>query len=252
MDLPEVLQGKLDFSPGSAFQDVVRRRFNSSVHHASSDVNGSFFLLATFRRYTFRLTEETVSFALASCLGGSPAGFHVLFLSDHHFRFSVSCKSVGFHIYALRRFIGISFDVYFHLWSNGVPHWEREKRLWEEEQEKEWTKVLSKNKKVQIKSSSRKSSKKVRFAPKLVEHSPVVKHKPVAQRSFMVGAVQIPFSSSAQDFKVPIHRVFGRLLSDLSSPCSSQNRHDAATFQEEGISKFKSPLQGMLALWSSG
>jgi hypothetical protein len=39
------------------------------------------------------------------------------------------------------------FDVYFHLWSNGAPHWEREKRLWEIEQEKEWTTVLSKSSK---------------------------------------------------------------------------------------------------------
>lgn len=111
MDLPVELHGKLDFGPGFVFQDEVLRRFNSSVHHPSSSVSGSFFLLATFRRYTFHLTEDSVSFALASCLGGSPAGFHVQYLSDRHYRFSVSCKSVGFHVYALRRFIGSSFDV---------------------------------------------------------------------------------------------------------------------------------------------
>jgi hypothetical protein len=26
-------------------------------------------------------------------------------------------------------FIGKSFDVYFHHWNNGAPHWEREKRI---------------------------------------------------------------------------------------------------------------------------
>ena len=143
MDPPSDLIGKLDFSFGSVFQNKVLHRFGTLVHHPSSSPSGSFLLLATFRRYTFCLTETSVSHALASCLGGWPAGFHVQFLSDRHFRFSVSCKKVGFHVYALRRFIGKSFDVYFHLWNNVTAHWEREKLLWEE-QEKEWIKVLSK------------------------------------------------------------------------------------------------------------
>ncbi|KAG2628337.1 hypothetical protein PVAP13_3KG376762, partial [Panicum virgatum] len=118
----------LDFSPGSVFQEEVLRRFGKSVHHPSSS--------------PFRLTESSVSFALTSCLGGSPASFHMQFLSDRHCCFSVLCKQVGFHVYSLRRFIGSSFDVYFHLWSNGSAHWEREKRLWELEQEKEWSLLI--------------------------------------------------------------------------------------------------------------
>ena len=81
-----------------------------------------FFLLDTFRRFLFWLTEDSVSLALQSCLGGRAEGFHVQFLSTNHFRFSVSCKQVGFHVYRLRRVISSQFDVYFHLWNNGMPN----------------------------------------------------------------------------------------------------------------------------------
>lgn len=91
--------------------------------------------MTTFRRFLFRLIKESVALILESCLGGHAPFFHVLEVSNNYFRFSVSCKSVGFMVYALRRVIGSSFDVYFHLWSNGAPHWEREKRLWEIESE---------------------------------------------------------------------------------------------------------------------
>lgn len=78
-----------------------------------------------------------MAFALASCLGGAPAGFHVEYQSDHHFRFSVANQAVGFHVYSLRRFIGDHFDAYFHLWRDGTANWEKEKRLWDLEQERE-------------------------------------------------------------------------------------------------------------------
>jgi hypothetical protein len=134
MDLPVELAAKLDFSHGKKFRKEVLQLFGSLVHHVEATPAGSFFLLVIFRRYTFRLTEDSVAFALASCLGGAPAGFHVQFLSDHHFRFSLANKAVGFHVYGLRRFIANHFDAYFHLWSNGAAHWEHEKRLWELEQ----------------------------------------------------------------------------------------------------------------------
>lgn len=68
----------------------------------------------------------------------------------------------------------------------------------------------------------------------------------------MVGNVQVPISSSEHEFVVPVHRVFGRVLSDLFSPCSSYQHAvhadaDAATFQEgecqDDISNFKSARQ---------
>ena len=130
------LADRLDFSLRCKFEDEVDRHFGTLVHHSPPSADGSFFLLVTFHRFLFRLTEDSVSLALQACLGGRAAGFHVKFLSTNHFRFSVSCKQVGFNVYRLRRVITSQFYVYFHLWSNGMPNWEREKRLWEEEQEK--------------------------------------------------------------------------------------------------------------------
>src|SRR5438552_1168398 len=73
--LPDLAE-KLDFSLGLKFQKEMNQLFRSSVHHPSSSPSGSFFLLVTFRRFTFRLTEDSVALALQSCLGGSGPGFH--------------------------------------------------------------------------------------------------------------------------------------------------------------------------------
>jgi hypothetical protein len=163
MEIPPDLLSRLDFTHGKRFQDEVLVRHHKSVHHPSSSPDGSFFLLAVFRCLTVRLSEDIVAWMLQLCLGGSAAGFHVQFQSDRHFRFSVSCKVVGFMIYNLKCFIGDCFDVYFFLWSNGAPHWEREKFLWEEEQRLEWTVIQSRKTKSPIK--KHKHTKKVRFAP---------------------------------------------------------------------------------------
>jgi len=70
----------------------VFRKFASSVHHPSSSPKGSFFLVAILCRYLFRLTEESVSMALHCCLRGTLASFHVTYLQDRHFCFSVVSK----------------------------------------------------------------------------------------------------------------------------------------------------------------
>jgi hypothetical protein len=158
----------LDFNVGLEFQVKIRRRFHAPVHHPSSSHDGSFFLLATFRRFLFCLTEESVSLTLESCLGGKASDFHVKFLSNNHFRFSVFSKDVGFEIYRLHRVITSSFDIYFHLWSNGTPNWENVKRAWEIEQEKEWTYVLSKSTKRALKKQEN-ATKCVRFAEPIIQ-----------------------------------------------------------------------------------
>jgi hypothetical protein len=181
----DFLWSKLDFEIGKHFEKSLQCSTGRCIHDSVGNDSG-FHLLATFRRYLFQLNEESVAIALQSCLGGLAQFYCVSFQSHNHFRFTVCCKKVGFAIYKLRRFIGTSFDVYFHLWSNGAPHWEREKRLWEAEEAKRWKKVMSRNQKRLMYKSSRspkKHLKRVHFADKLISDSPVAKSFPSVKPS---------------------------------------------------------------------
>lgn len=73
MDHQLDLVGELDFSIGITFQREVLHRFKKLVHHPSS-ADGSFFLLVTLRQFTIRLTKESFTLVLQSCLGGSSYG----------------------------------------------------------------------------------------------------------------------------------------------------------------------------------
>jgi len=76
MGSSSALAARLDFAHGRAFEEEIDRQFGTMVHHPFTSADGSFFLLATFRRFLFRLTEDSVSLALQSCLGGHASGFH--------------------------------------------------------------------------------------------------------------------------------------------------------------------------------
>jgi hypothetical protein len=206
MDALADLVGKLDFTVGEVFEQDVRRRFGIQVNHTSPCPRGSFLLLATFRRSLVRLTEESVALILESCLGGHAPLFHVVEVSHNHFRFAVSCKKVGFSVYNLRRVIGSVFDVYFHLWSNGAPHWEREKRLWEAEEERKWSKVLTKSQK---RAEKKKSNKRVSFAKRLVSSPPLKKPVPLKVASVIrIGSFDVDIPSQGH------YSVDGVLISD--------------------------------------
>lgn len=218
------LADRLDFNVGLEFQDEVRHRYKSPVHHPYPNPDGSFFLLVTFRRYLFRLTEDSVSLALQSCLGGRALDFHVKFLSNNHFRFSVFSKEVGFHVYRLRRVITSSFDCYFHLWNNGAAHWEKEKRDWELEQKKEWTEVLSKSSKKAA--AKAKSQKRVTFAKNLVYHSPPPKSQSPQRICFGAFSTSLESSPSLSVFgNTKISR--GNVTIHDHVPHSDVNVHDA-------------------------
>lgn len=95
-------------------------------------------------------------------------------------------------------------NLYFHLWNNGTPHWEREKRLWEEEQEKEWTEVMSKRSK---RAAAKKAviTQKVRFAKPLIQ-SPPRKPPPLV--------IQFGYFSCAFDLLCSENLRFGSLMSE--------------------------------------
>jgi hypothetical protein len=71
--------------------------------------------------------------------------------------------------------------------------------LWEDEEPKNWSKVLTKRQKC-LASKSANSPKKVRFAERIIQASLVIKHHPVGiQRTIKIGNldVQLPcFDSS--------------------------------------------------------
>lgn len=107
-----------DYSHGKQFETRIAKRLGTQVHFPKLKPEGSFFMLAVFRRYTFRLEENSVSKALFFVLGGSPSYFHARAESDRQFRFSVASKAVGLIVLNLRRVISDHFDIYFHLSRN--------------------------------------------------------------------------------------------------------------------------------------
>jgi hypothetical protein len=132
---------------------------------------------------------------------------------------------VGSAVYKLRRFVGKAFDVYFHLWSNGAPHWEREKHIWEAEEAKKWSLLLSKKQKRV--SNPLEKRKKVRFAEKIVQNSLVHKSHPIeVPQSIKIGSFSIDLSDSLKQAK-DVATVSGILKATISteSSCSSKLDH---------------------------
>jgi hypothetical protein len=135
----------LDLSPSLEIQRIAKDRFSSQVSFHNSPHSRQFFLVASFGRSSILLNEDSVSFMLQSCIGGSAKEFNVRFLSNMSFCFSLFSKAVGFLIYRHKSYKCSIFSVFFDLWGNGGPNWLREHRLWLSEEEASWTHVSSKS-----------------------------------------------------------------------------------------------------------
>jgi len=131
------LQG-INPRPGVGVQKVIKSKFGCSV---SPTIWGrAFILVASFGRCKYKLSPSSVGAILQATIGVSP--WILRFFSFLRvFWFSVSSKSVGFHVANLRSFECSSFKVFFHLWSNGGPKWIREWRSFCAEEEASWTAV---------------------------------------------------------------------------------------------------------------
>jgi hypothetical protein len=79
-----------------------------------------------------------VGLLLQSLIGGEADLFRVSHLSDRVFRFSLSCKNVGFAVYRLRSYSCSAFKAYLHLWNSGGPNWIIEWHRYSEEESKSW------------------------------------------------------------------------------------------------------------------
>jgi hypothetical protein len=137
---------KLDFRPGLLFEDDIRRRLASPVCPGSPDFPSVFWLLVSFGRCIFKLDSVAVGHLLQAVLGGFAKGFNVSQLADRVFRFAVSSKVVGFHIYNSKCIDRPEFKDFFNLWNFGGPNWAYEYRLFLQEENANWWFVKGKKK----------------------------------------------------------------------------------------------------------
>lgn len=135
MELP------LDFQPGLGFQDFIWRKFGLPIKARPGQLSGFFTLVVSFGRCKSKLSQALVSKLLQSVLGGRASDFRVSLLHDRVFKFMVSLKQVGFHVYKLHSYACDLFKLYFHLWGNGGPAWIREFQAYAEDESNSWTHV---------------------------------------------------------------------------------------------------------------
>jgi hypothetical protein len=137
---------KLDFRSGLLFEDDIRRHLASPVCPGHPDIPLTFWLVISFGRCFFKLDSIAVGYLLQAALGGFAKGFNVSQLSDRVFRFSVSSKAVGFHIYNSKCIDRSEFRAFFNLWNHGGPNWTYEYRKFIQEENANWWIVKGKKK----------------------------------------------------------------------------------------------------------
>jgi hypothetical protein len=163
----------LSFSPGLGVQSAVHARFGIPVNHFPGLGLREFFLMVSFGRCKFQLSEETAGLLIQATVGGVAADFRPQQLSARVFKFVVASRDVGFHIAGLKSFPCDNYKIFFHLWGNGGPHWISEFKKFLAEEEHEWTTVVSKKEKQRLRSMAARQSSlfsgasKVPIGPKI-------------------------------------------------------------------------------------
>lgn len=116
----------------------IRRRHGLPVSHDPTLSSPTFFLVLSFGRFKYHLSEFSAATILQAVIGGSAELFHVISLGDRVFCFSVSSQAVGLHVYHLRSYECSHFKIFFNLWHNGGPNFRAEYRRWEAEERAQW------------------------------------------------------------------------------------------------------------------
>jgi hypothetical protein len=106
---------RFDFSKGKVFSAKVAGALGSKVCSSDVPLDCGFFLLVSFSRNRFRLTEESVSICLQSILGGQASDFRPFLMEDQIFKFSVSSKKAAFMVLALSPVVEDMFKLAFFL-----------------------------------------------------------------------------------------------------------------------------------------
>lgn len=97
-----------------------------------------FFAGGLFQPFVVRINEDSVSFRLQSCFGGSIKSFNVVHQKDWCFHFSTFSKSVAFLILHQKLFSCKLFELHVTLWRNDGPNYFAEYHKWEAEEDAKW------------------------------------------------------------------------------------------------------------------
>ncbi|TVU39446.1 hypothetical protein EJB05_12866, partial [Eragrostis curvula] len=234
MALPLVDLPGLDFRPGIGVQTAIQERYGSPINFKPGSGQTEFLLVASIGRCIYRLSEESVSHILQATIGGNAADFRPAQLDDRLFRFSVSSKAVGFHIYQLQSYECKQYKILFHLWGAGGAQWNRERKEYEQEEAASWQVVNHKKKKSYA--DAVRQPQRLRSSKSVTTSMPIVQQErqilftgsntaPINQQERqapLTGANTVPITQKRR-FTAPHGRqsVFTRLSSHQEGPRKS-------------------------------
>jgi hypothetical protein len=107
MDFPD-----LNFQPGAGVQAAVR---GEPVNFFPISGLKEFYLLVSVANCKYKLLEFSIEMILQATIGRVAADFRPQQISNRVFKFVVTSKNVGFHIYNLCSFSCEQYKIFFNL-----------------------------------------------------------------------------------------------------------------------------------------